>query len=91
MSMTEREYELEDIKSLMSTESGRRFVARLMDIAGIHRCSFTGNSTTFFNEGRREVGIRVYAEIQIACPELYTKMLDEFRTYKQQFKETDNG
>jgi len=91
VSMKEREYELEDVKAFMSTEVGRRFVARLMDIAGIHRCSFTGNSTTFFNEGKREVGIRVFADIQIACPEQYTKMLDEFRIYKQQFKETDNG
>lgn len=89
--MTEREYELEDVKALMATESGRRFVARLMEVAGIYRCSFTGNSTTFFNEGQRNVGIQIFADIQIACPEQYSKMLDEFRIYKQQFKETKNG
>lgn len=90
MSKRERQEELEDVKTLMSTEAGRRFAARLMEIAGIYRCSFTGNSTTFFNEGQRNVGIKIFTDIQISCPESHSKMLDEFRIYKQQFKEENN-
>jgi len=89
--MKERDYEIEDIKALMSTESGRRFVSRLMAMAGFYRCSFTGNSTTFFNEGKRAIATEVYADIQSFCPEQYPQMLEEFRIFKQQFKETKNG
>lgn len=91
MSKRKRESELEDVKTLMSTEAGRRFAARLMEIAGLYRSSFTGNSTTFFNEGQRNVGIQIFTDIQLSCPESHSIMLDEFRIYKQQFKEENNA
>ena len=47
-----RERELADIAWLLSDRRGRRFMWRVFSNAGIFRTSFTGNSETFFNEGK---------------------------------------
>lgn len=74
-----RERELADIKAIMSAVEGRRYMWKLLDRAGIYRSSFTGNSTTFFNEGQRNLGLSVLADINESCPELYLTMLEENR------------
>lgn len=61
----------------MSDKRGRRAIWRLLDITGIYRTSFTGNSTTFFNEGARNVGLQFLADVNEACPERYLEMLKE--------------
>lgn len=71
-----REQELNDFAFIMNSPQGRRFVTRLLDITGFQRSSFTGNSTTFFNEGARNVGLQIWADIQ-EFPELYLRMLQE--------------
>lgn len=73
----QRRIELDDVRWLMSDKRGRRFVWRLLEAAGIYRSSFTGNSTTFFNEGARNVGLRFLADVNEACPERYLEMLKE--------------
>lgn len=71
--------EAEDFKWIMSNKRGRRFVWRLLEQAGVYRTSFTGNSETFFNEGRRSYGLRVLAMIHEHTPEAYAQMLSEKR------------
>ena len=71
-----RDQELADFQFLMSTPQGRRFMTRLLDITGFQRSSFTRDSTTYFNEGARSIGLQVWADIQ-CFPELYMKMLLE--------------
>ena len=78
----EERTEVEDLKYVMSNKRGRRFVWRLLDRAGIYRSSFTGNSTTFFNEGQRNIGLMLVAEIHDACPEQYTLMVKENRSVR---------
>jgi len=73
----ERETELEDIRRLMAQPWGRRIAWRLLSVTGVFRTSFTGNSTTFFNEGQRNVGLQVLADIHEVCPELYPTMVKE--------------
>ena len=69
--------EIEDVVAVMETESGRRLVWRLLCRAGVFTSSFTGNSTTFFNEGRRDQGLFLLSEIMEACDELYYVMTRE--------------
>ena len=71
--------EVDDLKWIMSNKRGRRFAWRLLDRAGIYRTSFTGNSTTFFNEGMRNIGLMLVADIHEACPEAYALMIKENR------------
>jgi hypothetical protein len=72
-----RDIELADIKQLMDSVQGRRFVWRLLDRTGVFRTSFTGNSTTFFNEGMRNIGLIVLADVMAACADQYVVMMNE--------------
>lgn len=76
---TKRQIEIDDIKFILSTRQGRSFVWRHMTNAGIFQSCFTGNSATFFNEGRREVGLKMLAEVNEASPDSYLQMMKESR------------
>ena len=49
---------------LLGNSNGRWFLARLMQQEGPTAGSFTGNSATFYNEGRREVAVGIYQSIK---------------------------
>lgn len=76
------ELEKNDLVWLMSQERGRRFIWRLLSRAGVFQSSFTGNSGTFFNEGRRDIGLWVLSSIMASCPEDFIKMLTEQKDYR---------
>ena len=70
--------ETEDIKWLMAHKQGRRIVYRLFELTGVHRTSFNTNSmVTSFNEGQRNVGLKLLEDVTIACPEQYVLTLKE--------------
>lgn len=58
-----KELEQDDVKKILGTPEGLRFFWRLLEIAGIYRTTFTGNSNSFFNEGRRSVGLEIKADL----------------------------
>lgn len=72
-----RDRELADLRLVMSSVEGRRFVWRLLEKAGVFRTSFTGNSTTFFNEGMRNMGLMVLGDVHEACAAEYIVMMNE--------------
>jgi len=83
----QRERELMDIQFVMSSKEGRRFFDRYQRICHAHETSFTGNNTTFFNEGERNIGLRMLADVNEACPELYIELLKEkFEEFKKKQK-----
>lgn len=61
MSKTKQDYirdrDIDALNHVLSTELGRWFFCRLLDRTNILKQSFTGNSETFFNEGKRKVGL----------------------------------
>lgn len=69
-----RERELEALRNILSTYDGRAFLWRLLEECGIYTSSFTGNSTTFFNEGKRHVGLWTLNEIMDVNPNSYQQM-----------------
>ncbi len=70
--------ETDDLKWLMSNKRGRRFVTRLLEQAGVYRLSFNTNALTMaFNEGTRNEGLRLLAQINEHCPKRYIEMLKE--------------
>jgi hypothetical protein len=73
----ERDRELADMRQVMSSVEGRRFVWRLLERAGVFRTSFTGNSTTFFNEGMRNMGLMVLGDVHEAAADAYIVMMNE--------------
>lgn len=53
----------ESLIEILSSESGRWFLMRLLDATKVNAVCFTGNSKTFYNEGRRDVGLGVIKSI----------------------------
>lgn len=83
-----RETEEADLRWLMGTKRGRRICWRLLDRAGVFRLSFNPNSMTMaFNEGMRNEGLRMLAQIHALCPELYPQMVKE----QANDRNTDDG
>ena len=60
---------IEDLKTILDTPAGVRFFKSLFDEGRIFNLSFTGNSATFFNEGRRSLALQVFNDICIARPD----------------------
>lgn len=58
--------EVSDLKKIISIPEGRRFIWRILSDAGIYQTSFTGNSTTFYLEGRRSLGLEVLKDLMKA-------------------------
>jgi len=72
-----RRRELTDVAAVLSTVEGRRFYWRMLVTCGIFKSSFTGNNTTFFNEGERNIGLLMIADMNDADPSAYLKCLTE--------------
>lgn len=67
----------EDIIALMAIPAFRRFVWVLLESTHIFSTSFTGNSETFFKEGERNVGLKVFLRLQESDPDAYALMVKE--------------
>lgn len=74
-----RERELDDVRSVLSSAEGRRFVWRYLGEAGVFKTSFHGNLETFINEGQRMIGLKLLSDINEANPNAYVQMLEESR------------
>jgi hypothetical protein len=69
-----------DVKWLMSSKQGRRIARRWLGETGIYRTSFTGNSETFFREGKRAFGLFLTEELTRHAFQDYLLMLNEGNT-----------
>ena len=70
--------DIEDLTKLMDTAHGRRFMWRLLGQCGVFRLSYSGElASTSFNEGQRNIGLGLFAEIMAHCPHLYLLMAEE--------------
>lgn len=73
-----RDQEIKDVQWILGTIQGRRFIWRLLGITGLFRTSFAGDdSRTNFNEGRRDIGLRILEDINESKPEAYLQMTQE--------------
>jgi len=80
-----REEELADLAAVLSTESGRRFVWRLMEMSAIYRNAYTGNAETYVNCGRQLLGQTLLADMQTdGCFDKYLAMQKEARNRAKQ-------
>lgn len=70
-----REDEILDLKEVLATHSGRRFIWRYLEKCGVFTSSFTGNSETFFKEGSRNIGLQLLADVQEANIESLIEMM----------------
>lgn len=79
-----KELEQNDLRWVMSTKQGRRFMHRLLSGAGVFQLSFNTNALTMaFNEGGRNIGLNLVGQVNEACPDRYTEMLNEQKEAKE--------
>lgn len=51
------------LRYVLDDDRGRWFLMRLFDSCGLHRDCFTGNSQSFYLEGKRSIGTELYARM----------------------------
>lgn len=66
-----------DFKWLMDNPQGRRLVHGWLKATGVYEKSYTGNSETFYREGRRSFGLDLLGNINTLCPPSFITMLEE--------------
>lgn len=71
-----RKQQLADVGWVLSSKEGRRFVWRLLSEGHVFRTCFTGNNTTFWNEGKRDLALQFLMDTQ-RYPELYLTMVKD--------------
>jgi hypothetical protein len=66
---------LSEIRSLIKTKPGKDFIWYILGLCDIYEEQFTGNSRTFFNEGKRSIGIQILEILGEAEPLAYAELL----------------
>lgn len=85
-----KEHKLHElIKKLYESKEGREYFLHLIEKTGIFKTSMTGNSTTFFNEGKRDVGLQVLSELTAAAPGETSKLFGEYYERRNNSSRTD--
>ena len=78
--------EKENLSVMLNTPAGCRVLWRIMDQSKLLAPDmFTGNSTTFYNLGKRDLGLWLYNEIMRSEPKAFIKMMNN------QLQENING
>lgn len=66
-----------DMRWMLEHESGRRILFALIASSGTFDTSFTGNSGSFFKDGRKSVGQEFFHEVMRLDPKRFTQMWTE--------------
>lgn len=74
---TVRERELDDVRDILQTKGGRRFVRRLLEATELFAVSKVMNASIYALEGKREIGKLLFSDLMEAQPEAYLLMMKE--------------
>lgn len=66
-----------DLRAVMGTPEGRRFVWGLLGECGLYRSSYHPSALIHFNEGQRSIGLALLARLNDHCPDQYLTMQGE--------------
>lgn len=75
-----------DFCKVMSTREGRHVLWRILEFTGPMRDGFTGNSTSFYNQGKQSVGKFVFGEMDRLCFDQYVEARAEAITRQLNFE-----
>ena len=79
-----RTRDVEDLKQVLSTPAGRRYVWRLFGRCNTFRCPAVpkDNNATYVNIGKQDIGFSILEDIQRAGTEFYSQMRNEWLSEK---------
>lgn len=72
-----RDRELRDVADLLAMPAGRRFIWRYLSECGVFRTSWEASAKIHFNEGMRNIGLMMLADVNEANPDGYIQMMKE--------------
>lgn len=72
-----QEIGLKGVSAMMGSKDARGYIFELIEFCGVFKTSFSIDNRIYFNEGQRNVGLKLIADIQQSCPDLYVKMMNE--------------
>lgn len=86
-----RERELSELKAVSESTAGLRVLWRVLERCGIHALSFDAENPhrTSFNEGARNIGNYLLAELFAADPDAYTRMQKDHARLDETIPEPD--
>lgn len=89
----EQEQYLNDLRWILGDARGRRFITKLLFIyCHWGMTSFSESaSMTAFNEGERNIGNRIYADLIEAKESAFSQMLREWKSKQNQDRESGGG
>lgn len=71
-----RKQELDDLRHILSLPEGKRFILRyLYGVCGILKPVYTGNSETYFLDGKRAVGLTLLEEVKEVDTKSFVEMI----------------
>lgn len=70
-----REKELRDIREVLGTPQGRRFLKRLFEVTEYFKAGNREDSKLIYREGKRSVGAKFFSDIVEACPDRVSEIL----------------
>lgn len=77
-SRLERLQRADDMRAVMGSVEGRRFVWRLLNESGLFGSSYTGEAISgAYGEGRRAVAVKLMADLQAESRDAYVRMVAE--------------
>lgn len=66
-----------NMRDVTKTRSGKEVIWAILAMCGLYSESFTGNSQTFYMEGKRAVGLEILQLMEDTDKTLYARMLLE--------------
>lgn len=78
-----RKERLDDMRLILATEQGRRFIWDILTQCNMFRSCFTGSSETYYLEGQRDIGLMLMADVMAAEADKYVLMAREAQTREE--------
>ena len=72
-----RERELNEMRVVLSTVEGRRWLWRLLGKCKTFESIYESSARIHYNSGQQDIGFRIIQEIDAADPEMFFKMRNE--------------
>lgn len=78
----QREKDLDDVRNVLTTLPGRRLLWRYLSECGVFRTSWHPSALIHFNEGKRDMGLKILADITDADENFLLQMMKENKEKK---------
>jgi hypothetical protein len=86
-----RDLELDDLRKVLGTESGRRLLWRFIKHAGVHESIWEPSAAIHYRAGKQDFGHFIESEILEANEEALFQMMREAGKFKKSKKEKHNA